>query len=537
MPTSKLGHKQHQLSCKQQSVFYCKRYIDLHAQMHNSFSSEIILCVNMTCMLAIDQGTTSTRAILFSREGKPLGVAQQEFEQYFPSDGRVEHDPEEIWQSTIDVCRRVLDDNDLSASEIAGIGITNQRETTIVWDKTSGAPIYNAIVWQDRRTAEFCETLAEEGFETWITEKTGLLLDPYFSGTKLKWILENVDGAIERARNGDLLFGTVDTFLLWRLTGGLSHKTDATNASRTMLFNIHEQKWDVEILTKLNVPALVLPEVEDCSADFGRTDPSLFGSSIPILGMAGDQQAALIGQGCFKEGMIKSTYGTGCFVIMNTGNKAIKSQNKLLTTVAYRIDGNVTYGLEGSIFVAGAAVQWLRDGLKLISDASETEAIALESSSSHGVYLVPAFTGLGAPYWDPNARGAILGLTRDSGVADIVTAALQSVCFQTQDLLFAMQEDGAEPTVLRVDGGMVQNNWLTQHLADILQLPVDRPNVIETTALGVAYLVGLKLGFFSELEDIAARWQLERRFAPVMQTSNALDLYEGWRAAINRVKS
>jgi glycerol kinase len=491
----------------------------------------------MTYLLAIDQGTTSTRAILFSSEGEPVGVAQQEFEQHFPEDGWVEHDPEDIWQSTLDVCQKVLKQNAVAASDIAGIGITNQRETTIVWDRKTGEPVYNAIVWQDRRTADFCETLIDEGLEPWITGKTGLLLDPYFSSTKLKWILDHVEGARERAHAGELLFGTVDTFLLWRLTGGASHKTDATNASRTMLFNIHEQKWDEEILTRLNVPPAMLPEVEDCSADFGHTEPGLFGVTIPILGMAGDQQAALIGQGCFTEGMIKSTYGTGCFVIMNTGSEAIESKNKLLTTVAYRIDGKVTYGLEGSIFVAGAAVQWLRDGLKLVSDAAETESIARGHPVSHGVYLVPAFTGLGAPYWDPNARGAILGLTRDTGIGDIVTATLQSVCFQTQDLLSAMQHDGAVPTILRVDGGMVENNWVTQHLADILQLPVDRPRIIETTALGVAYLAGLRAGIFAELDDVAAKWQLERRFEPAMQPEVAAELYKGWQNAVARVRS
>jgi glycerol kinase len=491
----------------------------------------------MTYLLAIDQGTTSTRAILFSSEGEPLGVAQQEFEQHFPGDGWVEHNPEDIWQSTIDVCKKVLEQNKVSASEIAGIGITNQRETTIVWDKKTGEPVYNAIVWQDRRTAVFCETLIKEGLESWITGKTGLLLDPYFSSTKLKWILDHVDGALQRAQAGELLFGTVDTFLLWRLTGGVSHKTDATNASRTMLFNIHEQEWDEEILAKLNVPSSMLPEVEDCSADFGCTDLSLFGTAIPIMGIAGDQQAALIGQGCFKEGMIKSTYGTGCFVIMNTGGEAIESRNKLLTTVAYRINGKVTYGLEGSIFVAGAAVQWLRDGLKLVSNAAETESIARGHSLNHGVYMVPAFTGLGAPYWDPNARGAILGLTRDSGIGDIVTATLQSVCFQTQDLLSAMQQDGAVPTILRVDGGMVENNWLTQHLADVLQLPIDRPRVIETTALGVAYLAGLRAGIFSELSDVADKWKLEQRFQPSMPPEAAAELYYGWQSAVARVRS
>lgn len=491
----------------------------------------------MTYLLAIDQGTTSSRAILFSQDGVQIGVAQQEFHQHFPEDGWVEHDPEDIWSSTVEVCQNLLREQGVSASDIAGIGITNQRETTIVWDRHTGDPVYKAIVWQDRRTADYCETLKEEGLEPWFTEKTGLLLDPYFSGTKVKWILDHVDGARERARKGDLLFGTVDTFLLWRLTGGQSHKTDATNASRTLMFNIHEQRWDEELLARLNVPKEMLPEVEDCAADFGLTEPGLFGASIPVLGIAGDQQAALIGQGCFETGMIKSTYGTGCFVIMNTGDEAIQSNNKLLTTVAYRLDGKVAYGLEGSIFIAGAAVQWLRDGLKLISSASESEAIAQGHESSHGVYLVPAFTGLGAPYWDPNARGALLGLTRDTGIADVVTATLQSVCYQTQDLLEAMQHDGAIPTKLRVDGGMVANNWVTQHLSDILQLPVDRPEVIETTALGAAYLAGLQAGLFEDTATLAAQWRLERQFTPEMPTETARDLYRGWLEAVDRVKT
>ncbi len=491
----------------------------------------------MGYLLAIDQGTTSSRAILFTPQGEPAGVAQQEFQQHFPADGWVEHDPEDIWNSTLDVCREVLKTQGIGAEDVIAIGITNQRETTLVWDRVTGEPVYNAIVWQDRRTADFCEELREAGLEPSVTAKTGLLLDPYFSSTKLKWILGHVDGARERALAGDLLFGTVDTYLLWRLTGGKSHKTDATNASRTMLFNIHTQAWDQELLERLDIPAAMLPEVEDCSADFGSTETGLFGAPIPIYGIAGDQQAALIGQGCFGEGMIKSTYGTGCFVIMNTGSEAITSGNKLLTTVSYRLDGEVTYGLEGSIFIAGAAVQWLRDGLKLVANAADTEAIAAGQSTSHGVYLVPAFTGLGAPYWDPNARGAIFGLTRDSGIGDIVTATLQSVCFQTQDLLSAMRQDGALPTILRVDGGMVQNSWVTQHLADILQLPVDRPECIETTALGVAYLAGLKAGIFSDVEEIASRWQLEKRFAPEMAPETAHDLYEGWQAAVARVRS
>lgn len=491
----------------------------------------------MTYLLAIDQGTTSSRAVLFSTTGELIGIAQKEFPQYFPDDGWVEHDPEDIWNSTLEVCHEVLQQHGAGAADIVGIGITNQRETTIVWDRHTGEPVYNAIVWQDRRTAELCEELKAEGLEPWIAKKTGLLLDPYFSSTKLKWILDHVEGVRDRAMAGDLLFGTVDSFLLWRLTAGASHKTDATNASRTMLFNIHEQQWDEELLERLNIPSSMLPEVEDCSAEFGHTYPALFGGAIPILGIAGDQQAALIGQGCFGEGMTKSTYGTGCFVIMNTGERAIESENKLLTTIAYRLDGKVTYGLEGSIFIAGAAVQWLRDGLKLVANAADTEAIAADHPDSRGVYLVPAFTGLGAPYWDPHARGAILGLTRDSGIEDIVTATLQSVCFQTQDLLKAMQNDGAVPTILRVDGGMVVNNWVMQHLADVLQLPVDRPEVIETTALGVAYLAGLKAGVFQDLSEVSRQWQLERRFEPEMEPERAQKLYDGWLAAVARVRT
>jgi glycerol kinase len=374
-------------------------------------------------------------------------------------------------------------------------------------------------------------------FEEQISEKTGLLLDPYFSGTKLKWLLDNVPGARERAESGDLLFGTIDSFLLWRLTKGKSHKTDATNASRTLLFNIHTQEWDQEIIEKLDIPVGMLPEVEDCSADFGATDESLFGSSIPIAGIAGDQQAALVGQCCFLEGMTKSTYGTGCFVIMNTGEKPVRSNNKLLTTVAYRLNGKVTYGLEGSIFIAGAAVQWLRDGIKLIKDAAETEAIADANPDAHGVYLVPAFTGLGAPYWDANARGALLGLTRDTGIEDIVTATLQSVCFQTRDLLGAMASDGVDPGLIRVDGGMVANDWVTQNLSDILQVAVDRPLVTETTALGAAYLAGLQVGVFKSLAELSKHWQRERRFEPKMDQEVSRSLYSGWLEAVGRVRT
>ena len=488
-------------------------------------------------ILSIDQGTTSSRAIIFNEKSEILSVAQQEFTQFFPEDGWVEHDPEEIWQSTLGVSRECIEKLGVQASEIAAIGITNQRETTIIWDKLTGQPIYNAIVWQDRRTAEFCTELEELGLGQVVTQKTGLLLDAYFSATKVRWLLDNVDGARARAERGELLFGTVDCFLLWRLTNGQSHKTDASNASRTMLFNIHSQEWDKELLTELSVPEAMLPEVEDCAADFGIASAEHLGAEIPIGGIAGDQQAALIGQCCFEPGMTKSTYGTGCFVIMNTGEKPVESSNRLLTTVGYRLNGKVSYGLEGSIFVAGAAVQWLRDGIKLISDASETEAIATSHPSSNGVYLVPAFTGLGAPYWDPGARGGILGLTRDSSIEDIVTATLLSVCYQTRDLLEAMAKDGVMPTILRVDGGMVANSWVAQGLADLVRIPVDRPEVTETTALGVAYLAGLQVGIYDSLEEISSQWRSERAFQPQMAQNESNLLYQGWQEAVSRVRT
>lgn len=488
-------------------------------------------------ILAIDQGTTSSRAILFNADSQVLAVAQREFRQHFPHGGWVEHDPEEIWQTTLDVMRQALSRAGLSGSDIAAIGITNQRETTVIWDRATGTPVYPAIVWQDRRTADYCEQLKGEGFEPEITSRTGLLLDPYFSGTKVKWILDNVDGVRRRAERGELAFGTIDSFLLWRLTAGKSHKTDATNASRTMLFNIHEQHWDETLLAKLDIPRDLLPQVEDCAADFGKTEPSLLGAEIPVAGIAGDQQAALVGQCCFDEGMTKSTYGTGCFVIMNTGGWPVKSNNKLLTTVGYRLNGEVTYGLEGSIFIAGAAVQWIRDQLRFVQHAAETEAIAEATPDSRGVYLVPAFTGLGAPYWDANARGAIVGLSRDSGIDEIVTATLQSVCYQTRDLMKAMRDDGANPTVLRVDGGMVVNNWVVQHLADILRIPVDRPSITETTALGAAYLAGLQMGVFGSLDGLEARWRLERRFEPRMDETASERLYTGWLQAVERVRT
>ncbi|MET1080863.1 MAG: glycerol kinase GlpK [Pseudomonas sp.] len=489
-------------------------------------------------LLAIDQGTTSSRAIIFNAEGQPLARAQQEFQQFFPQDGWVEHDGEELWQSTLKVCREALAQSGLDPAAIAAIGITNQRETTLVWDAATGVPIHPAIVWQDRRTADYCAGLKAAGHEALVAGKTGLLIDPYFSGTKLRWILDNVEGARQRAERGELRFGTVDSFLLWRLTGGRSHKTDATNASRTLLFNIHSQTWDAELLALFEIPAGLLPEVLDCAADFGSIEPDWLGAAIPVLGMAGDQQAALIGQACFSPGMVKSTYGTGCFMIQNTGSTPVTSKHRLLTTVAYRLNGQVTYAVEGSIFVAGAAVQWLRDGIKLISHARDSEALAEQTGDACGVYLVPAFTGLGAPYWDPKARGAIFGLTRDTGIKEIVTAGLQSVCYQTCDLLEAMRQDGAAaPSALRVDGGMVENNWVMQFLADILGVTVERPQVTETTALGVAYLAGLKAGLFRDLEEISGHWQRQQRFAPRMDATHRQRLYAGWLDAVKRVRS
>jgi glycerol kinase len=489
-------------------------------------------------LLAIDQGTTSSRAIVFDREGRPVARAQQEFRQFFPQDGWVEHDAEEIWASTLEVCRSAIASSGLSSQAIAGIGITNQRETTLVWDASSGEAIHPAIVWQDRRTADYCARLKADGHEADVTARTGLLIDPYFSATKLRWILENVPGARQRAERGELRFGTVDSFLLWRLTGGKVHRTDASNASRTLMFNIHTQQWDDKLLELFDIPASLLPEVLDCAAEFGHTDAELLGSSIAVLGMAGDQQAALIGQACFQPGMVKSTYGTGCFMIQNTGSEPVSSKNRLLTTVGYRLGGKVTYAVEGSIFVAGAAVQWLRDGIKLIGHARDSEALAEATGEACGVYLVPAFTGLGAPYWDPKARGAIFGLTRDTGIKEIVTAGLQSVCYQTLDLLEAMRQDGAAaPSALRVDGGMVENNWVMQFLADILGVSVERPEVTETTALGVAYLAGLQLGLYADLDAIARHWHRQQRFEPRMDEATRGRLYAGWLDAVQRVRS
>lgn len=489
-------------------------------------------------LLAIDQGTTSSRAMLFDEHCQPVSVAQQEFTQHFPRDGWVEHDPEDIWQSVLAVVREALSKAGLDAADVLAIGITNQRETTVVWDAATGEPVYPAIVWQDRRTAAFCDRLQSEGHEPLINQRTGLLIDPYFSATKLRWVLDNVAGTRERAERGELRFGTIDSFLLWRLTGGRVHRTDATNASRTMLFNIHNQQWDEDLLQLLDIPRSLLPEVLDNAADFGQTDAALFGASLPIAAMAGDQQAALVGQACFAPGSVKSTYGTGCFMVMNTGEQPVASSHRLLTTVGYRLGGRTTYALEGSIFVAGAAIQWLRDGLKLIRHADETEALAEQVGDQSGVYLVPAFTGLGAPYWDPLARGAIFGLTRDTGIAEIVTAGLQSVCFQTRDLLEAMIADGAIATsALRVDGGMVVNNWMVQALANTLGVPVDRPQVTETTALGVACLAGLHMGLFDSLDAIAARWDCERSFQPAMPEERREALYSGWLDAVSRIRN
>ncbi len=487
-------------------------------------------------ILAIDQGTTSSRAMIFSAAGNCVAVAQQEFQQIFPHDGWVEHDPEEIWQSILSVCRQVLQQAKEAEIDVVGIGITNQRETTIVWDRNSGQPLYNAIVWQDRRTAAFCSELKSAGKEDQVSELTGLLLDPYFSATKLRWILDNVDGAQAKADAGEIAFGTIDSFILWRLTGGKSHATDATNASRTMLFNIHSQQWDESLLDLFQIPPSLLPEVKDCSADFGMTDADLFGRAIPIGGIAGDQQAAAIGQACLEPGMIKSTYGTGCFVLLNTGKEAFRSKNRLLTTVAYRINGETSYAIEGSIFVAGAAIQWIRDGIKLINSAGEVEGLAQGLDSNRGVYMVPAFTGLGAPHWDPNARGAIFGLTRDTGIAEIARATLESVGYQTYDLMEAMQRDsGTTPKALRVDGGMVANNWFLQFLADILNVPVERPRVTETTALGAAYLAGVQLGLFESLADIREHWQRDALFTPNLDQDGRNSLLRGWEKAISRV--
>jgi glycerol kinase len=490
-----------------------------------------------TAILAIDQGTTSSRAIVFDKKGRKLGAAQQELPQSFPRPGWVEHDPERIWKDTVATARGALRKARTGARELAALGITNQRETTIVWDRATGKAIHPAIVWQDRRTADFCKARQDPARERWLAERTGLLLDPYFSATKIAWILDHVAGARARAERGELAFGTVDSWLLWKLTGGKVHATDATNASRTLLFDIRAQRWDPGLLEFFGVPAALLPEVRDCAADFGVTDKKLFGAPVPIRGIAGDQQAATVGQACFTPGMAKSTYGTGCFLVLNTGPELKLSRNKLLSTVAWRLNGEVTYAMEGSIFIAGAAVQWLRDAVRLIRKAGDTEGLARSIPDTQGVYLVPAFTGLGAPYWDPEARGAILGLTRDAGLAHIVRAALESVCYQTRDLLTAMAHDAVAPVELRVDGGMAVNNWLAQSLADLLQVGVVRPQTVETTALGAAFLAGLQAGVYGSLGEISRLWQVDRRFKPKLPRATAEARYSGWQRAVARVSS
>ena len=488
----------------------------------------------MTYILAIDQGTTSSRAILFDAAMKVKAVAQEEFPQHFPASGWVEHDPSDIWSSVAATTRAAIEKGRVSAKDIAAIGITNQRETTLVWDRKSGEPIHNAIVWQDRRTSEMCQTLKAAGHEPMVTERTGLLLDPYFSGTKLSWLLENVDGARAKAEAGDLLFGTVDCFLIWKLTDGKVHATDATNAARTLLYNIREGRWDEEICRLLNIPVSMLPEVRDSAADFGQTRPDLFGQEVPIFGVAGDQQAATIGQACFQPGMMKSTYGTGCFALLNTGETPVASHNRLLTTIAYQFDGKPTYALEGSIFVAGAVVQWLRDGLKLIRDAGETQGLAERADPAQDVVLVPAFVGLGAPYWNADCRGAVYGLTRNSGPAEFAKAALESVGYQTRDLLEAMRADwgGAAEGVLRVDGGMTASDWAMQFLSDIIGAPVDRPEVLETTALGAAWLAGSRAGVYPDAAGFAKAWALDRRFEPAMDETQRAAKYGRWKRAV-----
>lgn len=487
----------------------------------------------MNHILAIDQGTTSTRAIIFDADMHPVATAQEEFPQHFPQSGWVEHDPSDLWSTTAATCRAVIEKAGLGADDIAAIGITNQRETTLVWDKATGQPIHNAIVWQDRRTADICRDLADHA--DMITARTGLLLDSYFSATKVKWILDHVEGARDRAANGELLFGTVDTWLIWKLTGGASHVTDATNAARTMLYDIHKGRWSTTISDLLDIPFAMLPTVMDCAADFGTTRPDLFGRAIPVLGVAGDQQAATLGQACFKPGMLKSTYGTGCFALLNTGDTPVTSTNRLLTTIAYQLDGKPTYALEGSIFIAGAVVQWLRDGLKMIREAKETQPLAEASDLDQPVILVPAFTGLGAPYWNADCRGAIYGLSRNSGPNELARAALESVGYQTRDLLDAMRADWAgqaDDATLRVDGGMSASDYAMQFLADIIGAEVDRPKVLETTALGVAWLAGQRAGLYPDMAGFAATWALDRTFTPQMTATTRATKYHQWQRAV-----
>ncbi len=493
----------------------------------------------MTHILAIDQGTTSSRAIVFDAAMRIVAADQQEFDQHYPASGWVEHVPGDLWRTTVETCRGALAGAGIEAGDIAAIGITNQRETTLVWDAKTGEAVTNAIVWQDRRTADTCRRLKSEGHEPMVTEATGLLLDPYFSGTKLAWILDHVDGARDRAKRGELLFGTVDSYLIWRLTGGRAHVTDATNAARTLLYDIHKGEWSRAVCGMLDVPVQMLPEVRDCAAEFGTTDPDILGAALPIRGVAGDQQAATVGQACFAPGMLKSTYGTGCFALLNTGDAPVASRNRLLTTIGYQLGGRPTYALEGSIFIAGAVVQWLRDGLRIIESAPQTQAMAEAADPAQQVILVPAFVGLGAPYWDAECRGAVFGLTRNSGPNEFARAALESVGFQTRDLLQAMQADmgAADAATLRVDGGMSASDWAMQFLSDIIGAPVDRPQVLETTALGAAWLAGMQAGVYPGQAEFAANWALDRRFEPAMQADARDAKYAAWKDAVRRTLS
>jgi len=490
-------------------------------------------------ILSIDQGTTSSRAVIFDSNYQIVSIGQKEFTQFFPNSGWVEHDPEEIWLSVLDSCAIAIEKAEINSSQIVSIGITNQRETTIVWDKETGKPIYNAIVWQDRRTSDECQKLRDLGHEKDVTKKTGLVLDPYFCATKISWILDSIDGARDKANAGKLLFGTIDSFLLWRLTNKKVHSTDATNASRTLLYNIHESCWDEDLLKLFNIPISMLPNVCDSASNFGETEKSFFGSKIPICSLIGDQPSALVGQACFKPGMVKSTYGTGCFVLINTGEAAVESNNKLLTTIAYQINNRPCYALEGSIFVAGAAIQWLRDKLEFIDKADQSDILAMKANPKEDVYFVPAFVGLGAPYWDPDCRGALFGLTRNTGPAEITKAALESVCYQTCDLLNAISKDlgDNELSAIRVDGGMSASNWTMQMLADLLNLPVERPKNLETTALGAAYFAGMQMGFYPPIEEFAKSWKTENQFNSKMTDSNREKKLSGWKDAVSRTLS
>ena len=492
-----------------------------------------------TYVLSIDQGTTSSRGVIFDKNYEIVSIGQKEFTQFFPDSGWVEHDPEEIWMSTLESCRSALKESKIEPSQIRAVGITNQRETTVVWDKDTGKPIYNAIVWQDRRTSDQCQNLKDLGHESLVNEKTGLLLDPYFCATKIAWILDNVSGARQKANEGQLLFGTIDCFLMWRLSNQQIHSTDATNACRTMLYNIHDGCWDEDLLKLFDIPSSMLPKVCDNAADFGKVDESIFGSEIPITASIGDQPSALVGQACFQPGMVKSTYGTGCFVLINTGYEPVKSNNKLLTTLAFQVNGKTCYALEGSIFVAGAAVQWLRDGLKFIESAQESESLAMQADDSQDVYLVPAFVGLGAPYWDPDCRGALFGMTRNTGPAEITKATLESVCYQTSDLLSAIEKDLGEGklSAIRVDGGMAASNWTMQMLSDLVELPVDRPKNLETTALGAAYLAGMQIGFYPSMSDFSDSWQSDSQFNSKMTSDSRERKLAGWKDAVKRTLS